>query len=204
MTSKKKSTAVKNETAQKEDAKKKPSFLKFCVYALILILVLPIGIKGVTMIGGGIVKYYKYILTPKKIIPDIMPDFKKDGDNKRERRRGIFNNDGKGINWTFASYKGVGDWVKANIPKDANPETVKALSDAFYKAADAIYDGETTTPGRSISFLKKEILLCADETWEDFFKGLTNEVAGQDIDSMEDVASLYEDIGDAFAERGGK
>ena len=203
-----KKQAAKKETAQEREPvrepKKRVSAFKLFVFVLILVFVLPLGIKGVAAVGGGIVKYYKFILTPKKIIPDILPDFKKEDGQKRQRRRGIFNEDGRGINWTFsgASYKSVGDWVKGNIPSGADKETVKALSEAFYKAADAIYDGETTTPGRSLSLLKKEILLCADETWEDFFKGLTNEVAGQEIKSMEDVASLYEDIGDAFAEGG--
>lgn len=194
MATKKKNTAKEPEVKpEKKSSEKKTPFLKYLICGLLIFFLLPVAINGVRYIGGKAVSYYKYMLLPKKVIPDIMPDFKKDNGN-RERRRGI--------DWTFSgsSYKEVGKWVAGNIPSGADKTTVAALAECFYHAADAIYDGETTTPGRSLAYLKKEILLAADEKWEGFFKGLTDQVADQKVQSMDDVASLYEDIGDGFSD----
>lgn len=202
----KKKSAVKQpveetEVKQEQEPKRRRGCLRYAVYALILFFLFPAAVSGVRYVGGKAIAYYKFMLMPKKLIPDILPDFKKDDGEKRQRRRGILpdRKDG-GINWTFAgkSYDGVKKYARENIPAGADKKTILELRDCFYNAADAIYDGETTTGGRSLAFLKKEILLVADETWEDYFKGLTGVVAGESVDSMDDVASLYEDIGDAL------
>lgn len=193
MASKKKSAAAKPEPKpepKQKTVKRKRPFVKFLVYGLAIFFLFPVAVNGVRYIGGKAVDYYRFMLMPKKIIPDILPDFKKE-DGRKDR----------GINWSFASsYDSVGKWVEGNIPSGADAATVKALADCFYDAADAVIDKETPTPGRSLAFLKKKILLAADESWEDFFKGLTNEVAGQEIGSMDEVAALYEVIGNAFSD----
>lgn len=201
----KKKAAVKKEpgTTQETPKKKKRSFFKTAVLILAAFFLIPVGINGVKFIGGCAVKYYKYMLCPDKIIPDILPDFHKEDDGgKRQRRRGIIDRKDRGIDWNFSagskSFGRVKKFVADSVPAGASKETLGGLRDSFYAAADAIYDGETTTAGRSLAFLKKQILLNADESWEDFFKGLTDVVAGESVSNLNDVADLYEDIGDAF------
>lgn len=165
------------------------------------LVIFPFAVNGVRTIGIGLVRYYQSIITPPRYEPrrergiNIHIDGRR-GNRKRPAR------DERGINWSFKteSSADIESWIAGNIPEGATEKDITDISGAFYDSADAIYNGETSTPGRSISFLKKKLMICANDSWEEFFKGLTTMVSYESIDSMDSIAELYEVIGDAIAQ----
>ena len=187
-TVKKKTTPAVKVVEESVDAVKtkfKLGWVKALVIGLVALFLLPIAIGGLRVAGTGIVKYYKMFIVPSRVIPDIIPDFSKRKD--------------RGINWKFLNEDSeTTKWIQGNIPGDVTSAEVVKVGDCFFRAANEIHEGRTTTPNRSLTFLKKELLKNADERWEDFLRGLTTNVAYEDVKTMDNIASLYEDIGNAL------
>lgn len=161
------------------------------VYILAFFIAVPVVSSGMSCVKRKVIDYGKSIIFPKPFIPDFTPDKKerKDRRDKRERR---------GLDWRFGETD-IQTYVKDNLPQ-VDKDSIIEVGDCFYNSADEIYEGGTPTPGRSISYLKKQLMVCAGQEWESFLQGLTDVSASEKIENMDDVAQLYEIIGDAITD----